>query len=164
VTDPTEPIERDQAYYEQRAARAVQVARQTLALDPGMAALAGFDVRPFGAFVQLACRACAWDYILRPASEPYPSLLDLIGHAAAHVADPAAHNEPAPIRTPDEIRDVPASERTPEELYRYGTHGPLTGLTEPPACPVCGGCCLLHYGRHSAEVFVCDDHDGVRGG
>lgn len=38
---------------------------------------------------------------------------------------------PAPIRTPDEIRDVPADERTPDELYQYGTHGPWPGSALP---------------------------------
>jgi hypothetical protein len=29
------------------------------------------------------------------------------------------------VRTPEEIRDVPPEQRTPAELYQYGTHGPF---------------------------------------
>jgi hypothetical protein len=35
------------------------------------------------------------------------------------------------MRTPEEIRDVPAEQRTPDELYRYGTDGPWPGRPLP---------------------------------
>lgn len=124
MTDPTEPIERDQAYYEQRhqgfvdaiadtpnrippapgsdyyeqrAARAVQVARDTLALDPGMAALAGFTlhVEADSAHLVMQCLGCdTWQWATPVGAERAGvplSLLDLIGAAAAHAAELDAH-------------------------------------------------------------------------
>lgn len=37
---------------------------------------------------------------------------------------PGRHRQEA-IRTPEQIANVPAAERTDDELFRYGTHGPF---------------------------------------
>jgi hypothetical protein len=53
------------------------------------------------------------------------------------------------MRSPDEIHDVPADERTPDELYRYGTDGPWPGKPLP----------VVRVGDGSSMAGVADGDD-----